>query len=59
MKYKLIIAYKQAELEQMVQDAIQDGYTPLGSVCVTCIPDPQAHLRFDHPVQYTQAVIKQ
>jgi len=59
MKYKLIIAYEQAELEQMVQDAIQDGYTPSGGVCVTCIPNPQAHLRGDHDVQYTQAVIKQ
>jgi len=59
MKYKLIIAYKQAELEQMVQDAIQDGYTPSGGVCVTCIPDPQEYRRLGHDIQYTQAVIKQ
>jgi hypothetical protein len=59
MKYKLIIAYKQAELEQMVQDAIQDGYTPSGGVCVTCFPDPHACSRLGHAVQYTQAVIKQ
>jgi hypothetical protein len=59
MKYKLIIAYEQAELEQMVQDAIQDGYAPLGGVCATCIPDPQARRGADHTIRYTQAVIKQ